>query len=107
MISLRRLSTHVKMKFHHTTVLLILVTILHGARGWYKDAGCDYECHSDGSCTLHVAPYKDQLKRLDPISVVVPRCKPCTVVCQERDDGVIGDYKWPMFRRSQRLHRRL
>ena len=35
-------------------------------------------------------------------SAFVPRCKPCTAVCQVREDNVIGGYYWNKFWRDDR-----
>ena len=91
------------MKIHH--VLLLLATALGRMRGeTFRNTSCHYECHSDGSCSLQVTTYKDwnHYARI-PVTVHVPRCKPCAVVCQVRPDGVVGGYEWIMFQKDDRI----
>ena len=102
------------MNIHYTAVLLILLTwlaatTLGGMRG---EAACNYECHSDGSCSLQVATMREICMKYrgskastcthTSRSAFVPRCKPCTAVCQVREDNVIGGYYWNKFWRDDR-----
>ena len=82
------------MKVRHLSVLLLVV--LHGTmgQGWqgYQTAQCNYDCHSDGSCSLQVSTFLT-----DPIEAQIPRCMPCNSVCQVRDGGIVGGVNWQMF----------
>ena len=98
------------MKIHHTTVLLLLlVTALHGARVHglanpsFRAQDCNYDCRSDGSCSLQVSTFQAQEDLGEPISTYVPRCKPCTVVCRVRDSGIIGGVRWQKFSKDDRI----
>ena len=99
------------MNIHHTAVLLILLTWLTTTLGGMRDeAACNYECHSDGSCSLQVATRQEMCMKYrgrdtstcTPTSfyAFIPRCKPCTAVCQVSEDNVIGGYFWNMFWRE-------
>ena len=85
------------MKIPHTMVLLLLLTALSDASPT-RDVGCNYECHSGplgNSCSLQVKTAWTSEFFKSP--TFVPRCKPCAVVCQERDNGFIGGYTWDLY----------
>ena len=88
------------MKIHHTAVLLLLLIALSGA----KDLSCNYECHSGilgGYCILRVATFSEYDQY--PVPTILPRCKPCNAVCQERDNGFIGGITWYLFSVDDRI----
>ena len=88
------------MKVRQSTVLVLLLIAQFGA----EDPGCINECHSGPfgySCSLQVATFTETDQY--PMPTYIPSCKPCTVVCQERENGYIGGYTWNLFSVSDHI----
>ena len=92
------------MEIYRPTIFVLLLIARSGA----KDPGCIYQCHTGpfgGSCSLEVATFLENRYGLQyPVPATIPQCKPCTVVCQERDNGYIGGYGWNLFSVEDRIH---
>ena len=58
------MDANLTMNIHHAAVLLILLTWLATTLGGMRgEEACNYECHSDGSCSLQVATRQERLTR--------------------------------------------
>ena len=90
------------MEIYRPTIFVLLLIARSGA----NDPGCFYQCHSGpfgGSCSLEVATHISKYRQY-PVPAAIPQCKPCTVVCQERDNGYIGGYGGNLFSVEDRIN---
>ena len=86
-----------------SSILMVLLMLLAMALAAPipDESGCNYECHDwpDG-CTVQVVPYYRWVNRSyysrGVKAAYIPRCKPCSEVCQEKD-GFIGGENWKLF----------